>query len=106
MEKKILILGGSGYIGTVLINKILERKIKVINPGCNYPLDIEKKIDDKAKDLFKDSFPKLITVSRLDKRKGHQNILMCIKNLKSSLFSLKILFSAVLARIYINVRTP
>ncbi len=31
MEKKILILGGSGYIGTVLINKILERKIKVIN---------------------------------------------------------------------------
>ena len=31
MEKKILVLGGSGYIGTVLINKILERKIKVIN---------------------------------------------------------------------------
>ena len=31
MEKKILILGGSGYIGTVLINKILKKKLKVIN---------------------------------------------------------------------------
>ena len=31
MEKKILILGGSGYIGTVLINEILKKKIKVIN---------------------------------------------------------------------------
>jgi nucleoside-diphosphate-sugar epimerase len=31
MEKKILILGGSGYIGTVLINELLKKKIKVIN---------------------------------------------------------------------------
>ena len=31
MEKKILILGGSGYIGTVLINEILKKRIKVIN---------------------------------------------------------------------------
>jgi nucleoside-diphosphate-sugar epimerase len=31
MNKKILILGGSGYIGTVLINEILKKRIKVIN---------------------------------------------------------------------------
>lgn len=31
MEKKILILGGSGYIGTVLIDEILKNNIKVIN---------------------------------------------------------------------------
>ena len=31
MEKKILILGGSGYIGTVLISELLKKKLKVIN---------------------------------------------------------------------------
>ena len=31
---------------------------------------------------MKDSFPKIITVARLDKRKGHDKILMLIKNLK------------------------
>ena len=36
----------------------------------------------KAKDIFGKSFPKIITVARLDKRKGHDKILMLIKNLK------------------------
>ena len=36
----------------------------------------------EAEKLFQDSFPKIITVARLDKRKSHQNILMTIKNLK------------------------
>ena len=82
-EKVKYVIANSNFTKNLAIEKgIEERKIKVINPGCNYPLDIEKKIDDNAKDIFKDSFPKLITVSRLDKRKGHQNILMCIKNLK------------------------
>ena len=31
--------------------------------------------------VYKDSFPKLLTVSRLDQRKSHKNILMTIKNL-------------------------
>ena len=32
--------------------------------------------------MYRNSFPKIITVARLDKRKSHQNILMTIKNLK------------------------
>ena len=32
--------------------------------------------------FYKESFPKIITVARLDKRKGHDKILMLIKNLK------------------------
>ena len=35
-----------------------------------------------AKKKFGNSFPKIITVARLDKRKGHDKILMTIKNLK------------------------
>ncbi len=58
-----------------------ESKIKIIHPGCKYPIEIEKESKIKAKEIFKDSFPKIITVARLDKRKGHQNILMTIKNL-------------------------
>ena len=34
-----------------------------------------------AEKFIKNSFPKLITVSRLDQRKSHKNILMTIKNL-------------------------
>ena len=33
------------------------------------------------KTIFGNSFPKLLTISRLDGRKSHQNILMTIKNL-------------------------
>ncbi len=33
------------------------------------------------KNIYNNSFPKIITVSRLDGRKSHQNILMTIKNL-------------------------
>jgi phosphatidylinositol alpha-1,6-mannosyltransferase len=60
-----------------------SEKIRVINPGSNYPIKIEDKYSDEAKKIFGDSFPKIITVARLDKRKSHQNILMTIKNLKT-----------------------
>ena len=63
-------------------NGLNENKIKIIHPGCNYPIKIDNKSLDKAKDLYRNCFPKIITVARLDKRKSHQNILMTIKNLK------------------------
>ena len=44
---------------------------------------------DKAKELFRNCFPKIITVARLDKRKSHQNILMTIKNLKPKFPNIK-----------------
>ena len=55
--------------------------MKVINPGCNYPITIHEKSKDYANQVYEDSFPKLITISRLDRRKSHRNILMTIKNL-------------------------
>ena len=58
----------------------LKKKIKIINPGCNYPIKIEDLKLKGGSKFFKNSFPKIITVARLDKRKSHQNILMTIKN--------------------------
>ena len=55
--------------------------LKIINPGCNYPIQINENSKSFAKDLYGNASPKLITVSRLDKRKSHQNIIMTIKNL-------------------------
>ena len=57
-------------------------KINVIFPGIKKPKKIESKYIAEAESIFNESFPKIITVARLDKRKGHDKILMLIKNLK------------------------
>jgi phosphatidyl-myo-inositol dimannoside synthase len=57
-------------------------KIHVIFPGIKKPKNIEHLSSIKAEKLFGESFPRIITVARLDKRKGHDKILMLIKNLK------------------------
>ena len=65
------------------------KKTKVINPGCNYPIPINEEAKEFANKIFKDANPKLITVSRLDGRKSHQNILMTVKNLLPKFPNLK-----------------
>ena len=57
-------------------------KIHVIFPGIQKPKIVENISKVKAEKAFDESFPKIITISRLDKRKGHDKILMLIKNLK------------------------
>ena len=65
------------------------KNIRVINPGCNYPIQINEDAKKFAKNKFMDASPKLITVSRLDGRKSHQNVLMTIKNLLPKFPNLK-----------------
>ena len=65
------------------------KNIKVINPGCNYPIPISDDAKELAKKIYGTASPKLITVSRLDGRKSHQNILMTIKNLLPKFPNLK-----------------
>ena len=64
-------------------------KINIIFPGIQKPNEVDNISKIKATKNFKDSFPKIITVSRLDKRKGHDKILMLIKNLKSKFPKIK-----------------
>ena len=68
---------------------INPNKIKIIHPGINKPKKIEQSYKNEAKAIYGDSFPKIITVSRLDKRKGHDKILMIIKNLKTKFPKIK-----------------
>ena len=83
LNKASYVISNSEFTKKLAVkNGLNEKKIKIIHPGCNYPIKIDNKSLDKAKDLFRNSFPKILTVARLDKRKSHQNILMTIKNLK------------------------
>ena len=61
--------------------KLGIKNVTVINPGCNYPITVHEDSKNYAKKIYENSSPKLITISRLDGRKSHQNILMTIKNL-------------------------
>ncbi len=64
-----------------LAMKLGVKNVTVINPGCNYPISVNDEAKSFANEVYGQSSPKLITVSRLDGRKSHQNILMTIKNL-------------------------
>ena len=52
--------------------KLGVKDVIVINPGCNYPINVNKEAKEFAKVIYGNSSPKLITVSRLDGRKSHQ----------------------------------
>ena len=83
LNKASYVISNSDFTKKLAIkNGLQENKIQIIHPGCNYPIKVDNKNLDKAKELFRNCFPKIITVARLDKRKSHQNILMTIKNLK------------------------
>ena len=57
-------------------------KITVINPGVNPIENLDKKSIKQVESLLKIKSPRLITVSRLDKRKNHEKVIMALRNLK------------------------
>ena len=69
--------------------KLGVKNITVINPGCNYPIQINEEAKEFAQNIYGKASPKLITVSRLDGRKSHQNVMMTVKNLLPKFPSLK-----------------
>ena len=82
-NKVRFIIANSNFTKELAVkNGIKEEKIKIINPGCNYPIPTDDFYKQKAEEIFKNSFPRIITIARLDRRKNHQNIFMTIKNLK------------------------
>ena len=77
------IIANSEYTKNLAISIGLNsEKIVVINPGVNPPKDLNKKSLDKVESLLKIKTPRLITVSRFDKRKNHEKVLMALRNLK------------------------
>ena len=69
--------------------KLGIKNVTVINPGCNYPIPINEEAKEYAKKIYGNASPKLITISRLDGRKSHQNVMMTVKNLLPKYPSLK-----------------
>jgi len=59
-----------------------ESRITIINPGVNPVEELNSKIIDKVESLLKHKSPRLITVSRYDKRKNHEKVIMALRNLK------------------------
>ena len=90
LSKSDLIIANSKFTKD-LIQKlgVNTSNIKVINPGCNYPYEISESAKNFAKNIYGESLPKLITVSRLDGRKNHQKVIMTIKNLLPKFPNLK-----------------
>tara|TARA_B100002052_G_scaffold76245_1_gene69265 strand:+ start:9619 stop:10713 length:1095 start_codon:yes stop_codon:yes gene_type:complete len=83
MKKTKYIVANSNFTKNLAVNiGIPKEKIHIIHPGCDEALKIKEEFQVKANEFFKNSFPRIITVARLDRRKNHQNILMCLRNLK------------------------
>ncbi len=63
-------------------NGVDQDKLIVINPGIEPAKELNKKSLDQVESLLKIKTPRLITVSRFDKRKNHEKIIMALRNLK------------------------
>ena len=68
MVKKILVTGGSGFIGSNLVNHLLQKKYKVINlDKLSY-----SSTPDKFKKFTRDPNYKFIKVDLINKKKIHK----------------------------------
>jgi len=63
-------------------NGVEQDKLIVINPGIEPAKELNKKSLDQVESLLKIKTPRLITVSRFDKRKNHEKVIMALRNLK------------------------
>ena len=77
------VIANSNFTKNLAIDIGVDKlKILVINPGVDPVEKIPKKDLNKAEEILKGKKNRLITVSRFDKRKNHEKVIMAIKNLK------------------------
>jgi phosphatidyl-myo-inositol dimannoside synthase len=77
------VIANSEYTKNLAINNGVNKdKVIVINPGVDPVRELNKKSLEKVESLLKTKSPRLITVSRFDKRKNHEKIVMALRNLK------------------------
>ena len=82
-DKVEKVIANSEYTKNLAIEiGINQDKIVMINPGIDPIKDLNQKSLDKVESLLKVKTPRLITVSRFDKRKNHEKVLMALRNLK------------------------
>ena len=77
------VVANSNYTKNLAIDLgVDERKIVIINPGVDPVVEVPKKYLDEAEEILKGKKNRLITVSRFDKRKNHEKVIMAVRNLK------------------------
>ena len=77
------VIANSEYTKSLAINNGVNRElVKVINPGINSAKELDNNSLEKVESLFKIKTPRLITISRFDKRKNHEKVIMALRNLK------------------------
>ena len=91
LNKKVLsvlnnvdhVVANSNYTKNLAIDLgVDEKKIVIINPGIDPVIEVPKKYLDEAEEILKGKKNRLITVSRFDKRKNHEKVIMAVRNLK------------------------
>ncbi len=77
------VIANSEYTKNLAINNgVDQERVIVINPGADPVQELNKKSLEKVESLLKVKTPRLITVSRFDKRKNHEKVIMALRNLK------------------------
>ena len=77
------VIANSEYTKNLAINiGVKQENIIVINPGIDPIKDLNQQSLDKVESLLSVKSPRLITVSRFDKRKNHEKVIMALRNLK------------------------
>ena len=77
------IIANSEYTKNLAIELGIDRdKFVVINPGISQHEKLNQKTLKKVESLLSIKTPRLITVSRFDKRKNHEKVIMAVRNLK------------------------
>ncbi len=77
------VIANSTYTKNLAINNgVIADRVLVINPGVKPTEELNKKSLEKVESLLKTKTPRLITVSRFDKRKNHEKVMMALRNLK------------------------
>ena len=77
------VIANSEYTKNLAISLgVLKDKIIIINPGVDPVKELDKESLSKVENLLEHKTPRLITVSRFDKRKNHEKIIMSLRNLK------------------------
>lgn len=83
LSKAKYVIANSTYTKNLAIEKGIDKdKIKIINPGTTFSYN-DKLEEDTALQIYGNSDPKIISVCRLEKRKGISQTLLALKNYES-----------------------
>ena len=78
-----IVIANSKFTKNLAINcGVDEGRIFIINPGVDPVQELNQNSLKKVENLLKYKTPRLITISRYDKRKNHEKIIMALRNLK------------------------